>query len=192
MLGSFFLLNFFIGVLFLKYTEAQRAENKGYTDDNKNWIAIQDMITKAKVAHDKLNMPDDLWRYRLWKIANSKPFEQSIMAFIILNMLQMALDYEGKLNSISIFLQLTNYIFTVVFLAECVLKLMVYGWSYFHEPWNKFDFFVVCASLIDLGLEFVDDMEDLPIGNIAKILRVLRVLRVVRLASRSKDLQALL
>jgi len=35
-------------------------------------------------------------------------------------------------------------------------------------------------------------MEDLPIGEIAKILRVLRVLRVVRLASRSKDLQALL
>ena len=103
-------------------------------------------------------------------------------------MLQMALDYEGKPASISIFLQLTNYIFTVVFLAECILKLLVYGWSYFHESWNKFDFFVVCASLIDLGLEFVDDMEDLPIGNIAKILRVLRVLRVVRLASRSKDL----
>ena len=40
MLGSFFLLNFFIGVLFLKYTEAQRSENKGYTDAHKNWIAI--------------------------------------------------------------------------------------------------------------------------------------------------------
>ena len=89
------------------------------------------MIVKAKVEHDKLNMPDRIWRYKLWKIANSKAFEQSIMAFIILNMVQMALDYEGRPNSIGVFLQVTNYIFTVVFLAECVLKLLVYGWSYF-------------------------------------------------------------
>jgi hypothetical protein len=151
------------------------------------------MVTKAKVAHDKLNMPDIIWRYRLWRIANSKLFEQLIMTFIVLNMMQMSLDFEGRSNSIGIFLQLTNYIFTLVFLAECILKLLVYGWSYFQENWNKFDFFVVCASLIDLGLEFMgDEMEGLPIGNIAKILRVLRVLRVVRLASRSKDLQALL
>ena len=49
---------------------------------------------------------------------------------------------------------------------------------------------MVCASLIDLGLEFVGEgaLEGLPIGNIAKILRVLRVSRVLRLASKSKDL----
>jgi hypothetical protein len=40
MLGSFFLLNFFIGVLFLKYSEAQRIENKGYTAEHINWIAL--------------------------------------------------------------------------------------------------------------------------------------------------------
>lgn len=31
LLGSFFLLNFFIGVLFLKYTQAQKEETKGFT-----------------------------------------------------------------------------------------------------------------------------------------------------------------
>ena len=153
MLGSFFLLNFFIGVLFLKYTEAQRSENKGYTEAHKNWIAIQDMITKAHVAHDKLNMPDILWRFRLWKFINNTHFEKTIMTFIILNMLQMACDYEGSPPSVGLFLQVSNYIFTLVFLVECVLKLLVYGLSYFQDQWNKFDFFVVCASLVDLGLE---------------------------------------
>jgi len=53
---------------------------------------------------------------------------------------------------------------------------------------------VVCASLFDLGLEFVDteSMKDLPIGNVAKVLRVLRVSRVLRLAQSSKELQALI
>ena len=30
LIGSYFFLNFFIGVLFLKYTEAQQNEVKGY------------------------------------------------------------------------------------------------------------------------------------------------------------------
>ena len=92
------------------------------------------------------------------------------------------------------FLRVTNYIFTVVFLAECIFKLLVYRKSYFQTAWNKFDFFVVCASLFDLALEFVDteSMKDLPIGNVAKVLRVLRVSRVLRLAQSSKELQALI
>lgn len=40
LIGSFFLVNFFIGVLFLKYAEAQKAETKGYTDEHINWIAL--------------------------------------------------------------------------------------------------------------------------------------------------------
>jgi len=33
MIGSFFFLNFFIGVLFLKYEQAQKKENAGYSKD---------------------------------------------------------------------------------------------------------------------------------------------------------------
>jgi len=39
-IGSFFLLNFFIGVLFLEYAKAQREETKGYTAAHINWISI--------------------------------------------------------------------------------------------------------------------------------------------------------
>jgi hypothetical protein len=33
-------LNFFIGVLFLKYKEAQKNEIKGYSEKDLNWIDI--------------------------------------------------------------------------------------------------------------------------------------------------------
>ena len=33
LIGSFFFLNFFIGVLFMKYSEAQKRENAGYTEE---------------------------------------------------------------------------------------------------------------------------------------------------------------
>lgn len=51
------------------------------------------------------------------------------------------------------FLAVTNYIFTTIFFLECVIKLYVYRMPYFKTGWNKFDFFVVASSLIDLGLE---------------------------------------
>jgi hypothetical protein len=44
LVGSFFLMNFFVGVLFMKYTAAQERENKGFTAEHLNWIAIQKMI----------------------------------------------------------------------------------------------------------------------------------------------------
>lgn len=41
LIGSFFFLNFFTGVLFLKYSEAQKRENAGYTESQLNWIEMQ-------------------------------------------------------------------------------------------------------------------------------------------------------
>lgn len=37
MIGSFFLLNFFIGVLFLEYNKAQKEEQKGFSDNDLHW-----------------------------------------------------------------------------------------------------------------------------------------------------------
>lgn len=131
-------------------------------------------------------------------------FEMSIMACIVLNMLQMALDHEGRSESMVVFLQMTNYFFTGIFLFEAVVKLYVFRLAYFKTAWNKFDFFVVCSSLIDLGLEFAipepeggnsdeGSSQILTVGpQLARVLRVLRVSRVLRLAGKYKGLQSLL
>ena len=76
------------------------------------------------------------------------------MSCIVLNMLQMALDHEGAGPGMIMFLTVSNYFFTVVFLIECIMKLFVYRLPYFKTAWNKFDFFVVTSSLIDLAIEF--------------------------------------
>lgn len=122
------------------------------------------------------------------------------MACIVLNMFQMALDHEGASPGMLSFLAVTNYIFTAIFFLECVLKLYVYRMPYFKTGWNKFDFFVVGSSLIDLGLEFSlptpeggqaeeGSSEILSVGpQLARVLRVLRVSRVLRLAGKAKDL----
>ena len=40
LIGNFFLMNFFTGVLFMKYEEAAIREKMGFTDDHLAWISI--------------------------------------------------------------------------------------------------------------------------------------------------------
>lgn len=40
MVGQFFFINFFIGVLFMKFEEARIKEEKGLTSEDLNWIDI--------------------------------------------------------------------------------------------------------------------------------------------------------
>lgn len=75
--------------------------------------------------------------------------------------------------------------FTIVFIAECVLKLFGYGFSgYFYSGWNRFDFFVVCTSIIDIVLDVMgsNTISFLKFGpQLGRIFRVLRVSRLLRL-----------
>jgi hypothetical protein len=81
----------------------------------------------------------------------------------------------------------------VIFLVELILKFIAFGLTYFNNAWNKFDFFVVGASLLDVLLEMLDFSASGGILKVGpKILRVLRVTRIMRLMGKAKSLQAIL
>jgi hypothetical protein len=95
------------------------------------------------------------------------------------------------------FLDNSNTVFSIIFIIEAILKIIAFGDTYFVANWNKFDFFVVSASLFDFVIEFGwIDMEGgqglLILPKIARILRVLRVTRILRLAGKAKSLQSIL
>jgi len=115
----------------------------------------------------------------------------------------MALSYEGSSDGWNRFLDVTNYIFTVIFIVEASLKLFAYGRSYFDTAWNRFDFFVVVSSIFDVGLQLMPSTDEggegdgdanvLSVGpQLARVLRVLRVSRVLRLAGQLDGLRSLL
>ena len=91
----------------------------------------------------------------MWRLVNSNAFDIGIMLAIVLNMFQMALIYEGASEEWQQFLDVTNYIFSAIFVVEAALKLFVYRKAYFGTAWNKFDFFVVVSSLFDIGMKFL-------------------------------------
>jgi hypothetical protein len=61
--GAFVFLNMFIGVLFLKFEEAQTEQRKGYTDEQLDWIEIQELVEGAEPEFITTNVPvDTSWR----------------------------------------------------------------------------------------------------------------------------------
>ena len=116
---------------------------------------MQTMILKAACPHEVANRPSSGARRQMWRLVNSNAFDIGIMLAIVLNMFQMALIYEGASEEWQQFLDVTNYIFSAIFVVEAALKLFVYRKAYFGTAWNKFDFFVVVSSLFDIGMKFL-------------------------------------
>jgi hypothetical protein len=73
------------------------------------------------------------------------------MLCIVANIISMAMAYETSSMEYNYILKEINLAFTTVFIVECALKLFGYGiQGYFYSGWNRFDFFVVCTSIVDL------------------------------------------
>mmetsp|Transcript_17432 Transcript_17432/g.12443 ORF Transcript_17432/g.12443 Transcript_17432/m.12443 type:complete len:104 (-) Transcript_17432:1064-1375(-) len=103
----------------------------------------------------------------------------------------MAISSDGDSDATLMFLSITNYIFSAVFLIECVLKILAYKWAYFDTAWNRFDFFVVVSSILDIAMDNLgsDALGSLSVApQLARVLRVLRISRVLRLAAASDGL----
>jgi len=68
----------------------------------------------------------------------------------------MALTYDGESEEYATALKIVNYCFSAVFLAEMILKHLGLGIKrYWISGWNRFDAFVVFASIVDIIMDIV-------------------------------------
>lgn len=194
-IGSFFFLNFFIGVLFLNYKAAQKEEKQHISDQETHWQDMLKMIQNSDPDFEFIRVPKEPLRLKVHSIVTSNAFDIAIMSCIVLNMVQMALYIEGAPKTYVEALEGVNLFFTAVFLLEAILKIAAFGFRYFKNGWNRFDFFVVVSSIFDIVMAELttSGLKFLRIGpQLARILRVLRVSRILRLIGKYKGLQALI
>ncbi|KAM6070447.1 sodium channel protein type 2 subunit alpha-like isoform 3-T3 [Chlamydotis macqueenii] len=98
----------------------------------------------------------------------------AITLCIILNTLFMAMEHYPMTDNFSNVLKIGNQVFTGIFAAEMVLKIIaMHPFYYFQVGWNIFDSFIVTLSLVELFLSSVDGLS---------VLRSFRLLRVFKLA----------
>nr|XP_046263562.1 sodium channel protein type 4 subunit alpha B-like [Scatophagus argus] len=113
------------------------------------------------------------------------PFlDLGITICIVLNTLFMALEHYPMTEEFNTMLSVGNLVFTGIFTAEMVLKLIALDpYYYFQQGWNIFDGIIVCLSLMELGLSNVEGLS---------VLRSFRLLRVFKLAKSWPTLNTLI
>ncbi|KAK5888683.1 hypothetical protein CesoFtcFv8_014749 [Champsocephalus esox] len=113
------------------------------------------------------------------------PFlDLGITICIVLNTLFMALEHYPMTDEFNTMLSIGNLVFTGIFTAEMVLKLIAMDpYYYFQQGWNIFDGIIVCLSLMELGLSNVEGLS---------VLRSFRLLRVFKLAKSWPTLNTLI
>ncbi|XP_071329963.1 sodium channel, voltage-gated, type I-like, alpha isoform X1 [Trachinotus anak] len=119
------------------------------------------------------------------KLIVMDPFvDLTITICIVLNTLFMAMEHYPMSPGFSKMLTVGNQVFTGIFTAEMVLKIIALDpYYYFQEGWNIFDGIIVSLSLMELCLENVVGMS---------VLRSFRLLRVFKLAKSWPTLNTLI
>lgn len=116
------------------------------------------------------------------RFVESKPFQNFILAVIILNSILLGMMTYPKLmthfgNTMHLICNICVGIFTV----EIILKLYVYGKKFFNSGWNNFDFIIVLISLVPTGGAF----------SSFRVFRILRALRALRLITQLEKLRVI-
>uniref|UniRef100_A0A665W026 Voltage-dependent T-type calcium channel subunit alpha-1H n=1 Tax=Echeneis naucrates TaxID=173247 RepID=A0A665W026_ECHNA len=135
--------------------------------------------------------------FRLWcqAVISHKMFDHVVLVFIFLNCITIALERPDiqPHSTERVFLSVSNYVFTVIFLAEMAIKVVALGFcfgnqSYLQSSWNVLDGVLVFVSLVDILVSLAYTGGNRILG-ILRVLRLLRTLRPLRVISRAPGLK---
>ncbi|XP_064423736.1 voltage-dependent T-type calcium channel subunit alpha-1G [Latimeria chalumnae] len=194
-----------VAMLHQFYMDEQRNEFEG-NDDEANmskWARIQAWIKTHQPDWCKeretwslfLFPPQSKFRVTCNKIITHRMFDHIILFIIFLSCITIAMERPSiePHSAERIFLTLSNYIFTVIFLTEMTVKVVAMGWCfgeqvYLKSSWNILDGLLVMISVIDILVSMVSD-SDTKILGMLRVLRLLRTLRPLRVISRAPGLK---
>ena len=101
-----------------------------------------------------------------------------IFLCIIINTIMLSLDkYPDYDEGFMEFLALSNVVFTIVFTAEMILKIIAFGAKdYIRDKFNCFDALIVLFSIIDLFL--INGTSSFSALRAFRLFRILKIFRV--------------
>ena len=198
-IGTFTMMNLFVGVTVDNFVKVRGAmDGSGtMTKEQKQWAQTIKEGYRTQVTK-KMQAPEDgcflTLRLKLYAIVTSREFEIFILGIICANTLLMAMHFYGIEQDpfYSFIYENGGVAFSLIYYAEATCKLASFGvFGYFGDAWNRFDFTLVCVSLVD---QFASSlMEFLPIPPmLLRVLRLLRLLRIMRMLKSFKGLRDLL
>ncbi|XP_039311400.1 voltage-dependent calcium channel type A subunit alpha-1 isoform X25 [Solenopsis invicta] len=197
----FFFVNIFVALIIITFQEQGEAELQDGEID-KNQKSCIDYTIQARPLERYMPKNRNSLKYKIWNIVVSPRFEYFIMVLIVLNTILLMMKYHEAPAVFLDFLTIVNLVVTLLFLFECILKLVAFGCkNFFKDAWNTFDFITVIGSIVDaLVIEFGEVLSSEPSdGQLKKenfinvgFLRLFRAARLIKLLRQGYTIRILL
>ncbi|MEO0938661.1 MAG: ion transporter [Pseudomonadota bacterium] len=114
---------------------------------------------------------------RVQQLVTAGWFKNAIMAVILFNAVVLGLETsDAAMQAAGPLILGLDRLCLMIFVAEIALKLYAFGWRFFRDGWNVFDFGIVAIALV-------------PTTQGLSVLRALRILRLLRIVSVSPNLR---
>ncbi|XP_046691295.1 voltage-dependent T-type calcium channel subunit alpha-1H isoform X4 [Silurus meridionalis] len=191
---SFFVLNMFVGVVvenFHKCRQDQEEEEARLREEKRQRM----MEKRRRKAQQRPYYADYSPARRYIHTLCTNHYLDLFITFIIcINVVTMSIEHYNQPMYLEEALKYCNYVFTVFFILEALLKLVAFGFRrFFKDRWNQLDLAIVLLSIMGITLEEIKMNAALPINpTIIRIMRVLRIARVLKLLKLATGMRALL
>eukprot|EP01062_Namystynia_karyoxenos_P016880 TRINITY_DN1621_c0_g1_i2.p1 TRINITY_DN1621_c0_g1~~TRINITY_DN1621_c0_g1_i2.p1 ORF type:complete len:2570 (+),score=876.68 TRINITY_DN1621_c0_g1_i2:81-7790(+) len=184
--GQFFLMNLFVGVLLNTFVKTKDRETglAELSNQQIEWIQAQRLLLQTALEPIIPQPPTTGRMARLLQLCHrlsmSERLESWMTVCILTNAMMMSTSHYQRPALLEQFGDASNIFFVVAFTLEVVVKVIgMTPQFYFRDNWNRFDFSVVAVSLVSGS------------GGPISVLRLFRVLRLVRLLNKTRGLRAL-
>ncbi|XP_070508106.1 voltage-dependent calcium channel type A subunit alpha-1 isoform X3 [Chironomus tepperi] len=174
----FFFVNIFVALIIITFQEQGEAELQDGEID-KNQKSCIDFTIGARPLERYMPKDRNSFKYKVWRIVVSTPFEYFIMMLIVFNTLLLMMKYHQQSKNYEKSLKYLNMGFTGMFSVETILKIIGFGVkNFFKDPWNVFDFITVIGSIIDaLVLELGENSFNVGFLRLFRAARLIKLLR---------------
>uniref|UniRef100_A0A8C2DI04 Sodium channel protein n=1 Tax=Cyprinus carpio TaxID=7962 RepID=A0A8C2DI04_CYPCA len=184
-LGAFFTLNLFIGVIIDNFNQ----QKKKIKEQKKYYNAMKKLGSKK--PQKPIPRPKNKIQGFIFDLITQQAFDIFIMVLICLNMVTMMVETDDQSKQTTNVLYWINVGFIVLFTSECVLKMAALRQYFFTVGWNVFDFIVVILSIVGMFLaEVIKKYFFSP--TLFRVIRLARIGRVLRLIRGAKGIRTLL
>ncbi|XP_050975168.1 sodium channel, voltage-gated, type I-like, alpha isoform X2 [Labeo rohita] len=192
-LGAFFTLNLFIGVIIDNFNQQKKkfgGQDIFMTEEQKKYYNAMKKLGSKK-PQKPIPRPKNKIQGFIFDLVTRQAFDIFIMVLISLNMVTMMVETEDQSTKMTNVLYWINIAFIVLFTSECVLKMFALRQYFFTISWNVFDFIVVILSIAGMFLAQVIKKYFVS-PTLFRVIRLARIGRVLRLIRGAKGIRTLL
>ncbi|XP_045474273.1 voltage-dependent calcium channel type A subunit alpha-1 isoform X10 [Harmonia axyridis] len=129
----FFFVNIFVALIIITFQEQGEVELQSGEID-KNQKSCIDFTIQARPLERYMPNKRNSFKYKIWRVVVSTPFEYFIMLLIVFNTLLLMLKFDKQDDTFTNTLKYLNWVFTAMFTVECILKILAFGVRYHESP----------------------------------------------------------